>query len=430
MILFGIYAALSPKSPFQTLARIAAPWVNLARPARVRILDIDPGAADVYFGRSLEVSARVDRISEDETIYLVYSTDDQQVVDRRIPMQRDESLPRHAGTIPPEDDGIRHNLSYRIEAGDAVAGPYRVRVVPAPSIVVDRVQYQFPKYTGRPDEVVEHEGDVSAIEGTRVTIIASTNEPISSSYIEFDADKNGSGAGAVRDTVPMSKDFALDDESGSNTRPDQRTKGTFTLLLTPDRSQPVRQTYRLRFLNEKNETNDLPINYAIDVIPDFAPEVELLEPQQRETHLPVNDTRPLRIRALDPDFQLTSVKLHVVAAGRKIAVKELLTEPLEGHLNRRLTFNPRKLVLKPGDVAVLWATAADNRMHPVSGAEASNQSKTDRYKIYIDGPVAKPENPERRRSRDSDQQRAESEEKTNDPQRQRSPRRRPTGRFK
>ena len=195
MILFGIYAAISPKSPFQTLARIAAPWVNLARPDSSADSRHQAGRCGCLFRQVAGGFARVS-IGSRKMRRSSWST--RPMISRwSIVASRCSAMSRRHDTsarIPPEDDGIRHNLSYRIEAGDAVAGPYRVRVVPHPVSSSIVCSMNSRKYTGKPDEVVENEGDVSAIEGTRVTIIASTNEPISSSYIEFDADKNGSGA--------------------------------------------------------------------------------------------------------------------------------------------------------------------------------------------------------------------------------------------
>ena len=197
MIIFGAYTALSPKSPLQTLARIAAPWLKLSRPARVRIQEVEPGDADVYFGRPLAVAARINRIADDEPVRLYFSTADEQIVDRELSMPFDEKSGKYQAIIASDGEGIRRALSYRIEAGDAVAGPFDVRVVPAPSIVVDRIEYDYPAYTELPSETVEGNGDISALEGTRVTIFATANQVIASAYVEFDA--TAAQATATRD---------------------------------------------------------------------------------------------------------------------------------------------------------------------------------------------------------------------------------------
>ncbi len=222
----GIYTAVSPKNPFQTIARIAAPWLNLARPARVRIWDVQPGTTQAYFGQTLEVSARVERTTAQDDVQIIFSTVDGQHVDVRDLMEPDDSTRRYAGKIiGPDGAGIRNDLIYRIEAGDAIAGPYRIKVVPAPSFVIDRVEYEYPAYTEQSEEVIENVGDISAIEGTRVRVIASSNQPIASAYVEFDADGSGS---RVRDTIPMQHE-------------EQSAQGSFLLLLTSDRTEPAQE---------------------------------------------------------------------------------------------------------------------------------------------------------------------------------------------
>ena len=44
--------------------------------------------------------------------------------------------------------GVTRNLRYRIEAGDAQSLDYAIKVVPAATILVERVEYHYPEYTG------------------------------------------------------------------------------------------------------------------------------------------------------------------------------------------------------------------------------------------------------------------------------------------
>ena len=62
---------------------------------------------------------------------------------------------------------MTRSLTYRLEAGDARSLDYAITVVPAASILVERVEYDYPEYTGYVDRSVEGVGDIRAIEGTR-----------------------------------------------------------------------------------------------------------------------------------------------------------------------------------------------------------------------------------------------------------------------
>ena len=84
---------------------------------------------------------------------------------------------------------MAQNLRYRIEAGDARSLDYRGDGRAAPSILVERIEYDYPEYTGYVDrERRRASGDIRAIEGTRVTIHARANGPIKQADVDFDAD--------------------------------------------------------------------------------------------------------------------------------------------------------------------------------------------------------------------------------------------------
>ena len=376
LFVFAVYTALSPKSPISTLARLLLPWKAIDRPSRVRIVDVRPGTTTVYSGRSLDVSARVERTRENEPVYVVYTTVDRQVVDRQIPMQRDEASGRFLATIPAPGQGIRAQLDYRLESGDAVAGPFRVTVSPMPSMMVERAEYEFPEYTKLPAETVESEGDLRAVEGTRVRIHAVANQPISSAYLEFDPDTVKKTS---RRTVRMTQDG-------------NQATVSFRLRLRDDRRTPVHQTYQLRFVNAQDETNAEPILHRIDVEPDLPPIVEFLTPTQRVTDVPLDGSQPLEIRGIDPDFGLANLTLHGVARGMQLfEPRSLLAEVSEGQVIRRLTFRPQRFGLQPGDMVEIWATGYDNRFDVFEQTAAPNfASETDRYQLRITASERRP----------------------------------------
>src|SRR5207248_2982458 len=59
LAVFAGYKILSPKDPFQTVARVLAPWAEIARPSRVQISEVEPGSAEVYYGQSVPIFATV-----------------------------------------------------------------------------------------------------------------------------------------------------------------------------------------------------------------------------------------------------------------------------------------------------------------------------------------------------------------------------------
>ena len=222
------------KDPFQTLQRVAIPWANIDKPTRVIIGDVQPGSLDdVYHGQTITVSATVQGTKADETVTLVYQSVDGQIVDQRVPMQKSESSRRYEVNLPALESGIQLDLEYYLEAGDARTPSYRVRVIPAPSIWIDRVEYEYPKYTKIPPRTVARQGDVEAIEGTRVTLYAETNQAIQRATLAL-ADDNNPAAAQLRMTAQK-----------------QTAKLPLLLELNEERTAAKYSMYRLKFTTPK-----------------------------------------------------------------------------------------------------------------------------------------------------------------------------------
>ncbi|MFN9917156.1 MAG: hypothetical protein ACK53L_31495, partial [Pirellulaceae bacterium] len=56
--------------------------------------------------------------------------------------------------------GISQPLHYEIQAGDARAGPFAVKVQAVPLVVIEKVEYRYPPYTRLATKVLEDEGRV------------------------------------------------------------------------------------------------------------------------------------------------------------------------------------------------------------------------------------------------------------------------------
>ncbi len=167
----GLYKVLSPKDPFVTAERILMPWGDIVPASRVAIAGVTPGAVTISRGEYVDVSAEVRGISDAEDVVLRYTTEDGQVIGKAIPMKPASDGLRFTCRVAEDSGGaqqlgLTRNLSYHLEAGDARSLDYAVRVVEAPTILVDRVDYHYPPYTGYVDRSVDGLGDIRAIEGT------------------------------------------------------------------------------------------------------------------------------------------------------------------------------------------------------------------------------------------------------------------------
>ncbi len=349
-VVCGIYTLLSPKDLFQTVARVAAPWADISRPARVTIEEVTPGDVTVYQGERLEISAKLSDVGEEDQVIVVYTTADGQTLEREVPMVLDEKGFRYVCKLPEGEQGIEQPLTYSVRAGDAESNVYNVQVEPAPTIIVQKVRYEFPKYTQLPSEEVLQEADIQGREGTIVTIYAEANREISSAHLELSP---GASSRNLR---------SADVIDGMEAR------FHFTLKLNKQ-GVPEHSTYQLRFTSGNDVKNDAPILHTINVLPDLAPRVWILKPERRKVEVPVNGRLEIEVRAMDPDFKLSSVKL--ASQGEVIDVALLKPGTThQGQFTGKFFFRPQKhqiadaqgtRALVPGDRVRIWATAADNR---------------------------------------------------------------------
>lgn len=366
--LCAAYKVLSPKDPFQTAARVAAPWADIARPSRVQIESVSPGDAQQFFGDSVTISAKLRGVRSDDRVALLFSTADGQVVDQALDMTPSDSGDTFTVKLPGEGHTLQQDVTYRIEAGDAVSRDYTLTVVAAPTIVVEKVEYDFPRYTQKPRETRERAGDLRALEGTRVTLHARANQPIQNAFIEFDTSTNPS---AAPERVAM------------QTAGDTAT-GSFVLELEADRVTPKHGTYQITFTTASGHAGQHPAVHTIDVIRDLSPEIEILQPEDQTIDVPENGSALVEMRAIDPDFALSRVGLKLTLGGQEIADKSLLDakgQPAQS--TSKFRFRPKDFDLKAGAEVAWWGTVADNRTSPTTGLPEPNTERTKNYFFRI-----------------------------------------------
>ena len=369
--LFAAYFLFSPKNPWDTIGRVMLPWADIQVPTRVEIQDIQPGNRSVYRGETVEVSAEIKGLKEDEAVRVVYSTADHESVNQPVAMYLPHDRFRHVAKIPApsdaagQDSGVQQNIEYHIEAGDAISPTYHLTAVTAPTIALESVDYQYPDYTGRQRITLKGIGDIQSLEGTRVVIHGRANEKIKSAELELDGREG-------RSKLPM--------QIGSDGR---SVTGSFTLALESDRVTPQFSHYRMR---AEARAEPEPVQYRIEVIPDLPPEVKFILPEKDDIALPVNRRLTLRLRALDPDFALSELTLFGEANRNPVFEQHLLSEIRRVPMQVDHWIDPQQLHLKPGDVLEYWAVAKDNR------APTANETQTSRRRIRVIAADARADN--------------------------------------
>jgi hypothetical protein len=408
--LAGLYELAAPKSLLVSAARLLAPWVGWAAPSRVRIepprlawrmpaeqgpldealdrrrISVEAGSATLVRGRQLVVAADIRGLRRDEKpVVVVAPLRGDGGVDAGASAWRTElGRGQTAGgvqrlftaVLPDAARGLDHAVEITLEAGDARTAPIRVAVVDSPTLLVREIRYAFPAYTRRAAETVAWQGDIRAVEGTEVTIVAESNRPLEDAWIDFDGD-------GTRDLrfAKSAADLA-------------RVMKSFHLHLDADGVKPEHASYRLVFqprsaadAGREAVITDA-MEHRIEVLADVSPEVAIEEPRESPLRVPPAAPVTVRVQAHDPDFALARVtietRLQGGAAGQEVVV---LDAEQSGMFRGTAQLVPERLGAGPGATLEYRAVATDNRPKRPNVAHSPWQA------LRID-PAAPPRQPE------------------------------------
>lgn len=368
VVMFCLYALLSPKKISTSIWRSLMPASNVGVSTRTEIVNVQPGDQTVLAGVKIPVSA--DIAGEiPEKVWLHFTTADGKFRDEPVELRTDGEGPtRFKGILLGENGlGVLQDLRYVIRAGDAVSDEYLINVKQPPSANVDRIAMQFPSYM-KLEQTEQVGGQIEAWEGTKVTLTAHTNIPVKSARIEFLDTPDGKPTG---EEVLMS--IATDG---------RQLTGSWTLEFRSDDTYP--KAYQVQCKTESGEQDPNPIKYGLIIRKDMPPEVTLLDPV-RDLEVPANTAAiPLLIEAHDPDFELSHINLHVKKNGQ-VVHKEPLSEGRQQRILLKPDLKLERFALKPGDLIEFWVQAFDNKQ------PRPNSKVTPELKVKIVDPVAEKE---------------------------------------
>jgi len=402
-----VYELAAPKSLMMTAARLVAPWTTIAAPARVRIdvprlawrmpgeepppggmedesrsVHVAGGAATVVRGRQLVVAAGIHGLRRDERPVLLVTPlrEDGGVDAAAAPWQAEMTKGgdgAHVAVLPDHARGLDRSLEFVIAAGDARGERLRVAVVDEPSLLISKVTYDFPDYTKLADETAAWQGDLRAVEGTKVTLEAESNQPLEAAWIDLDCE----GKRDIRLRVGAS-DLA-------------RATGGLVLRLNRDRNGPEHASYRLLFqprgvtAAHREQVITEKMEHRIEVQADLAPEVTIESPAEAALRVPPGAVVPIGVRAVDPDFGLARVGIEARLQGAAAAPETVIFRgDQQGPWRGVGRLDLGKLGAGPGAVVEYRAVAVDNR------PEMPNEARTEWKTLRIDASAPPPPQPQ------------------------------------
>lgn len=361
------YSLAGPKDALRSMGRVMAPWADLAAPTRVSIVELTPGDVEKRRDDVVEINLRTRGMRAADAAAVYYSPSGLPEDDVAVPLQSDDQMHWKA-VLPAGGTGLQQDIFYYVQVGDAQSPRYRVRVLATPVISVASVRYEYPAYTGLPPRTVDGQGDLKALEGTRVVLAAEANQPIGAAYVAFDQARNKD--------VPLAPDAAK-----------RKAIGSFSLGLTKDRTKPLHASYVLRFTNIDGQENPKPVEHRIEVTADQPPELKVVEPTsppEKELQVAIGDALRITLAAQDVDFQLANLSVVFERYGAEFREEQLLLEPRYEPFSNTFVFEPGRYGLKPGDKLNFRGRARDNRTPEPNIVESA------RYTIVVAGGAAQP----------------------------------------
>lgn len=342
VFLFAAYVVISPKKVGPSIWRALLPTSEVQVATRTQIEKVDPPGTEVPAGSVLEITT--DLLGDiPPQVTLKYSTADRRVVDRAVEMRLlEDGLKRYRCLLDGErGEGLLQDLDFWIEAGDAQSPSYHVTVIQPPSATITEVAYDFPKYTLKEREA-QPSANIDTLEGTTVTITATTNMPVKSAVLQFSDDDKFAAKGEekvvrVSDGVRLSVDW----------KAEFRNDGSFPKF------------YRLQVRTESGLFDPSPAVHSILLRRDVPPEIELVAPQVNMS-LFANAIVPIVVKARDPDFLLRDVQLFATKKEQQIFDKVLADQRIS-ETEVRFDWRLADLNLQPGDEVTMYVAARDNK---------------------------------------------------------------------
>ena len=285
-------------------------------------LTVEPGAARLAAGASLEVRARL----SDTPGAFGRSVPRVNVIDGAGGRTTLDMQPRgdgYAATLPP----AARSFTYRVTAATLASELYAVTVLQAPRVERIDVAYAYPAFTGLAPRVEAGGGDVFAPEGTVVTLTVHADKPVRDGALRLTA----GGVLPLRPAAPAALSASFE--------------------VTRD------DAYRVVLRDADGLSNRGAAEYVIRALADAAPFVEVRRPGGDREITPLEE---VVIEAVaEDDFALARFDLvYAVAGGAERIVDLLGTEPVARGAGAH-TLYAEDLDVSPGDVVSYYLRAGD-----------------------------------------------------------------------
>ena len=237
---------------------------------------------------------------------------------------------------------VHEPIEYYAESNGVRSQHYKISVIDVPRVERLEVRYHYPAYTGLKDTVENSGGDIIALKGTQVTIVAHTDSPADGGRMVLDDGSDFKmkkvGDRELETTVPVSKDamyhIQLQDNHGSEAKASDE--------------------------------------YVIQALIDAPPTLKIVRPGHDLQPSPIEEV-VIGLQAQD-DVRMGELQLHYSVNGGDEKTVVLGRGGMEKELSASHTLSLEDFHLVPGDLISFYGVAKD---------AASNTAKTEMFFLQV-----------------------------------------------
>ena len=222
---------------------------------------------------------------------------------------------------------LREAVQYYVEADGVRSPQYKLSVIDIPRVERLEVRYQYPAYTGMQDSVDPNGGDIIALKGTKITLIAHTDVPSPGGRMVLDDGTE----------LPLAKGG------------ERQFEASWTLSKDA--------LYHVRLQDHLGREARASEEYLIQALSDSPPTIRLARPGRDHDPTPVEEV-VIAFTGQD-DVRLADLQMHYsVNAGPEKTVDLASANPSQDAAgNHNLQLEDYKMV--PGDLVSYYGVAKD-----------------------------------------------------------------------
>lgn len=322
LVIFLLLGVFFPGSFSKTAKRFRYPAAQTLAEDRISF-DIQPGNVKILDGSDLPITITAKGPLVETVTFLTKQIGDD--------WRRDILPATSNNTFFTKIERVRKGFQYQIQANGWPSEIYTVTVTERPLVTEIQLRFDFPEYTKLPPLTRElNNGEVVALKGTRVTVMARCNNPLARAALVFD------------DSLKVDLDI----------RNQMQMEGSFT--VNRDGS------YHVELQDLDGVANLSPLEYGIKMVADEIPLVRILEPG-RDIDIGEDMQTYLLIAGLD-DYGFTKLNLRYYSnRDSNVVTKSLATYRNQAiEITEEYNWNLIPLELLPEDVVTYWVELFDN----------------------------------------------------------------------